>query len=155
MIPRLVPRSMGLSTLMLLLSCAKSAQDTEGHTFDVDCSVRPCRLLVQNRDGKEPTQSYDLRTEGRYLLACAENDPELNCRPISCKESDPCAPLGGAGFACDGSYCRNANRDVTSLERLSLCLAGTGPWTGTPEQRAMLTLIRSAPDARELPGACR
>ena len=138
-----------------LVSCMRSVEDTDGHRFNIECSQSPCRLLLDKPDDAGVSASYSLRSEGRLLLACAPEQSELNCRPISCKTSDSCSTLGGSAFSCAGAYCENKAHDMLAADRLAVCLATMGPWTGTPEQRTRLSLIHAAPDTDDLPAACR
>lgn len=137
----------------LLGACTETATDTEGRHFKIDCTERPCRLLLEV-DGAHEATKYSVESEGRYLLACAPEQTEFNCRPINCKTSDPCSTLGGAEFSCVGGYCENPSHTLTKADQLAACLATTGVWTGSAEQRARLSLVRSSTDA-SLPAACR
>ena len=142
---------------LLSWGCATSARDTEGHTFEIDCSKRPCKLIVQSSaSASAPPHpaEYLLEADGRYLLACAPEQTEFDCRPIQCRDSDPCGALGGSAFTCSHGLCAARSRSLTEQDRLAVCLAGTGRWLGTPEQRSRLTLAHSSRHLDQPPAVC-
>jgi len=145
--------------LLGLAGCARSASDTEGRTFDIACRKAKCALepaAAATPTPADPEPWAPFRS-GRVLLACppGERGDGRECRALTCDGNAVCSKLGGERFACLEGLCQDSEHAVTSEDRLALCLAGTGAWSGSPEQRSRFAIAQSCRPPCEVPAVCR
>ena len=141
--------AIALSTFVV--ACQSRVADTEGNAFDVECEGTTCSL-VPSKESDE--KSYRVRREGRVLTACPAAGDDFECRPLRCEESAACAKLGGVGFQCSKGICQATAQDITSADRVALCLAETGPFRRTALQLERVTAARACRGACTVPAAC-
>jgi hypothetical protein len=135
-----------------LAGCSVDFHDTEGAAYVADCSEKRCK--VQPID-PESEQAPRLLAEGKILLVCPPGSAPEACRPVRCKNGeDPCSKLGGPEFACNGALCEAGQRKPTPQDRLSTCLATTGPYQSTPEQLLRAAHARACVPPCEFPAMC-
>lgn len=135
------------------VGCTTKFGDTEGRHYEAECETRPdgtphCTIRgVAGAPG-------ELDRNGRYLAICDQANDPFSCRPVTCEAEATCQALGGEEFKCVERRCTASSRSTTSGDRVSACLAGTGPYQRTPEQLERITLARACTGNCVLPAAC-
>ncbi len=140
-----------------LSGCTNEITDTEGRTFSFDCKSGACILTPTSSadEASGDASRYQVRSEGRILQVCPEKKAPFDCRVLKCDGSRVCSSLGGQDFLCEKEIRQAPERDLTPDDRLSLCLAGTGPWKPTPDQLELLTATRACqPPNCSVPSMC-
>lgn len=136
--------------------CVNEITDTEGRTFSFECKSGAC-ILTQTKsgDGDDAGMRHTVHHDGRILQVCPEKEAPFDCRVLKCDAARVCSALGGGEFVCEKEVCQAPEREITADDRLSLCLAGTGPWLPTPDQRELLTMTRACqPPNCTVPSGC-
>jgi hypothetical protein len=137
--------------LLTTLGCNDEIKDTEQRAFSIECKKGKCQLVQDT-----PPATLAVRTSGRLLVACPEDGSQpIECRALTCDGNSVCQELSGDYASCRGGLCQLDRRPITSDDRLALCLAGTGPWSGSPEQRSRVALALGCRPPCDVPAQCR
>lgn len=143
--------------LLGLSGCARSASDTEGRTFAIECRKNRCALEPAPTPTSLAGAPWEPIQTGRLLLACpqGERGDGRECRALACDGNAVCSKLGGERFSCLEGLCQDTEHAVTGEDRLALCLAGTGAWSDSAEQRERFAIAQSCRPPCEVPALCR
>lgn len=163
-----VARAALVSFGTFLAGCDVAAHNTEGQTFSAVCEDQRCALNWMHDGQSVP---YAIHESSRILTACPASDltqggprspdalssvsEELDCRPLVCEGERECTTLGGSEFSCVRQICQATQRPLSPRDVMSLCLAGTGPFTRKPSQIERLSFARSGARLGQVPAACR
>lgn len=132
------------------LGCSAEVRDTEGRVYSVECKREKCALVQ-----RDATATLAVRTTGRLIVACPEDGSQpTECRALTCDGNSGCQKLGGDDASCIDGLCQVEGRPLTSDDRMALCLAGTGAWSGSPEQRSRVALALGCRPPCEVPDQC-
>jgi hypothetical protein len=151
-------RLLGLGGLFLLSQgCASPQfQDTEGRRYVLDCEKQNCVVRAAPGASNQPitTASYFVQQSGHTLAVCDSEAAPFSCRPVRCDDGALCLRLGGAEFACETGRCIAASRSRSPEDKVTACLAGTGPYKGSAAQAERITLAHACMGSCTLPAAC-
>lgn len=142
--------------LLVTFGCSTEVRDTEGRSFAVSCHDDTCSLEPSGTRESAPAPAWARAQPGRLVLACpTERADGRDCRPLLCDGDRVCSRLGGAHAECVKGLCQKPGTPLAADDRLALCLAETGAWSGSPLQRSRTALAMSCRPPCSVPAECR
>lgn len=156
---------MALSCLLLggcQKATARQLHDSEGRSFDAECSPEGSCQLHQNagpRRAGKPEQI--LQSSGRLVgicdVAAGETSAEpYDCRPLSCKSDPDCPPAHGMKDGqCLNGRCSDPAQPLAVSDSIMLCLASTGLGRESQQQIDRYAMALNCGEPCRVPKPCQ
>lgn len=144
-------------------------KDTEGRSFELTCKDATCTLTsapeakpsAPEPEGGEP--KFVLHTASRLFAVCevwmqgsSHAVNPADCRALTCRNDADCPPARNmTRGVCANELCIEPSAQISNEDAVLLCLAGTGPPSGTTKQVERYALGNACPTPCTVPAVCR